>query len=439
VRWRRIKKVLDRIKGGDIMGADSKSILVIGGGISGLTAAVEAAEVGYDVTLIEKNPYLGGRVARANQYFPKLCSPYCGLEINFRRVKSNPKIKVYTLAEVENISGNEGNYDVTINITPSMVNNNCTACGKCAEVCPVERSNDFNLGLDKTKAAYLPYSFAYPMKYVIDKEVCLGSECAKCVSACEYDAIDLGMQAEKIDINAGSIVLSTGWEPYDATKLDNLGFGKHSNVITNVMMERLASPDGPTQGKIIRPSDGKEVSSIAFVQCAGSRDENHLPYCSGVCCMGSLKQVTYIKEQNLDTKVFIFYIDIRAPGILEDFYNRVQVYEDLSLIKGKVAKIEEDTQSKDLTVEADDTASGTKASETVEMVVLATGIVPSALGTELPGGIIRDDYGFLNSETSGVYAAGCSKRPADVGDSVRDATGAALKAIQSIVKGAANG
>lgn len=421
------------------MGEDSKSILVIGGGISGLTAAVEAAEVGYDVTLIEKNPYLGGRVARANQYFPKLCSPYCGLEINFRRVKSNPKIKVYTLAEIENISGNEGNYDVTINVAPSMVNNNCTACGKCAEVCPVERSNDFNLGLDKTKAAYLPYSLAYPMKYVIDKEVCLGSECAKCVSACEYDAIDLGMQAEKIDINAGSIVLSTGWEPYDATKLDNLGFGKHSNVITNVMMERLASPDGPTQGKIVRPSDGKEVSSIAFVQCAGSRDENHLPYCSGVCCLGSLKQVTYIKEQNPDTKVFIFYIDIRAPGILEDFYNRVQVYEDLSLTKGKVAKIEEDAQSKDLTVEADDTESGTKASEKVEMVVLATGIVPSALGTDLPGGIIRDDYGFLNSETSGVYAAGCSKRPTDVGDSVRDATGAALKAIQSIVKGAANG
>jgi len=421
------------------MGADSKSILVVGGGISGLTTAVEAAEVGYEVSLIEKNPYLGGRVARANQYFPKLCSPYCGLEINFRRIKSNPRIKVHTLAEVENISGNEGNYDVTVNISPSLVNDNCTACGKCAEVCPVERPNDFNLGLDKTKAAYLPYSLAYPMKYVIDKEVCLGAECAKCVSVCQYDAIDLGMQAEKVDINAGSIVLTTGWEPYDATKLDNLGFGKHSNVITNVMMERLASPDGPTQGKIVRPSDGKEVSSIAFVQCAGSRDENHLPYCSGVCCLGSLKQVTYVKEQNPDTKVFIFYIDIRAPGILEEFYNKVQAYEELSLIKGKVAKIEEDSQSKDLTVEAEDTASGTKASEKVEMVVLATGIVPSALGAKLPDGISYDDYGFINSEASGVYAAGCSKRPADVADSVRDATGVALKAIQSVVKGAANG
>ncbi|MFC1994576.1 FAD-dependent oxidoreductase [Chloroflexota bacterium] len=415
------------------------TILIVGGGISGITAAVEAAEVGHEVFLIEKNPYLGGRVARANQYFPKLCSPYCGLEINFRRIRQNPRIKVFTLAELENISGKEGDYEVALSLAPSLVNNNCTACGKCIEVCPVERPNDFNFGLDKTKAIYLPHPMAFPMKYVVDREACLGVECSKCVSVCPYDAIDLGMSSRSLAMKVGAVVLATGWQPYDATRLDNLGFGKFPNVITNVMMERLAATNGPTQGRIVRPSDGKEVNNIAFVQCAGSRDENHLPYCSGVCCLGSLKQVTYVKEQNPEAKVSIFYIDIRALGALEDFYLRVQGYENLSLVKGKVAKIEEDPETRDLTVEADDTASGRKAREKVEMVVLATGIVPTTTETRIPAEITYDDYGFIASALPGIYAAGCSKRPADVATSVQDATGAALKAIQSIVRGAANG
>ncbi|MFC1861493.1 FAD-dependent oxidoreductase [Chloroflexota bacterium] len=418
---------------------NSKGILVIGGGMSGITAAVEAAEVGYDVYLVEKNPYLGGRVTRANQYFPKLCSPDCGLEINFRRIKSNPRIQVFTLAEVEKISGKEGDYKATIKLIPGMVKGSCTACNKCAEVCPVERPNEFNFGLDNTKAIYLPYAMAYPMKYVVDTGVCPGVECSKCVSACQYDAIDLAMPEQKIEINVGSVVLATGWQPYDATKIDNLGFGKYSNVITNVMMERVAAPNGPTGGKILRPSDGKEVTSVAFVQCAGSRDENYLPYCSAVCCLGSLKQVTYVKEQYPDAKVFVFYIDIRAPGILEDFYTRVQSYQGLSLIKGKVAKIEEDPQTKELTVYAEDTSSGNIVKEKVELVVLATGVVPTPLEVEMPAEIARDNYGFIASGVPGIYAAGCSKRPADVSSSVQDATGVALKAIQSSMKGGANG
>jgi quinone-modifying oxidoreductase subunit QmoA len=177
--------------------ASPKNILVVGGGISGITAAVEAAEAGYDVTLVEKDPYLGGRVARANQYFPKLCSPYCGLEINFKRIKTNPRINIYTQAEIETISGKEGAYDVTLTFLPEMVNNNCTACGKCAEVCPIERPNDFNYGLDKTRAIYLPHSLAFPTKYAIDTQACLGAQCSKCVSACPYNAIDLSKTARK--------------------------------------------------------------------------------------------------------------------------------------------------------------------------------------------------------------------------------------------------
>ncbi|MCL6612850.1 MAG: FAD-dependent oxidoreductase, partial [Peptococcaceae bacterium] len=253
----------------------NKSILVVGGGISGLTAAVEAAEVGFEVFIVEKNPYLGGKVTQINQYFPKLCPPNCGLEINFKRIRSNPAIKFFTMAEVESISGQEGNFDVTVRLNPRYINENCTACGKCAEVCPAERANDFNYGLDKTKAVYLPHEFAFPMKYVIDAGACQQG-CSKCAEVCQYKAVELDMQPRTVKLNVGAVVWATGWKPYDAEKLSYYGFGRFPNVITNVMMERLAAVNGPTGGKIVRPSDGKEISSIAFIQCAGSRDENHL-------------------------------------------------------------------------------------------------------------------------------------------------------------------
>jgi len=416
-----------------------KSILVMGGGISGITAAIEAAEVGYEVFLVESNPFLGGRVIRSNQYFPKLCPPTCGLEINFKRLKANPRVKVFTMAEVESISGKEGDYEVAVKLAPRLVNDNCTACNKCAEVCPVERPNDLNFGMDNTKAIYLPHIMAFPMKYAVDRAVCPGSECAKCVAACQYDAIDLAMPEQKLNIKVGSVVVATGWKPYDATKLETLGFGKYPNVITNVMMERLAVNDGPTGGRIVRPSDGKEISSIAFVQCAGSRDKNHLPYCSAVCCLGSLKQTTYVKERYPEAKVFIFYMDIRAFGTLEDFYLRVQEYDGVSLVRGKVARIREDSETNDLIVEAEDTLAGEKVNEKVEMVVLATGIVPSIAEKGLPTEMTFDDYGFIASGQPGIYAAGCARMPADVSTSVQTATSAALKAIQSVVAGGTNG
>jgi quinone-modifying oxidoreductase subunit QmoA len=419
------------------MGSEN-SILVVGGGISGMTSAIETAEVGYDVVLIDQGPYLGGRVSRMNRYFPKLCAPDCGLEINFRRIKMNPRIRVITQAEVASVSGSEGNYDVEVTVAPRMVNDNCTACGKCVEACPIERPNAHNYGMDTTKAIYLPSLAAFPMKYVIDAGVCQGADCAKCVAACEYNAIDLGMAEEKLTLKAGSIVLATGWKPYDASNLDNMAFGTSPNVITNVMMERLAAADGPTQGKILRPSDGKEPATIAFVQCAGSRDQNHLPYCSGVCCMGSLKQITYVKDQMPDTQVSMFYIDLRAQGYLEDFLQGVEGRDGVSLIKGKVAKISETPEGK-LKLEVEDVAEGKKISPEVEMVVLATGLVPSIAEARIPGDVTYDDYGFIVPGTAGVYGAGCSKRPLDVSSSVMDATGAALKAIQSVVAGGRNG
>ena len=413
-------------------------ILVIGGGISGITAAIEASEAGCEVVLVEKNAYLGGRVAQMNQYFPKLCPPSCGLEINLRRIRTSSRIRTLTMAEVEKISGGEGSYQVTIRQDPRRVNNKCTACGACVEPCPVERSDEYNYGMSKTKAVYLPFDMAYPMQFAIDGSVCRGAECGKCVEACPYDAIDLEMKAESIEVEVQSVIWATGWEPYDAKKIDGLGFGQYPNVITNVMMERLASLDGPTSGKIQRPSDGKEIESIAFVQCAGSRDENYQKHCSGVCCMGSLKQTRYVREQYPDAEICVFYIDIRAPGRLEDFYAAVQEDEKVELIKGKVAKITEDSAGGDLEVEAEDALSGKFVKRKVGMVVLATGIVPTDAGValELDGELEKDEHGFLTNDQplAGLLAAGCAKRPVDVAACVRDATGTALKALQSCVE-----
>ncbi len=408
----------------------SQEILVIGGGISGVTAAVEAAEVGYDVTLIEQTPYLGGRVSKMNSYFPKLCAPDCGLEINYRRIKMNPKVKVITQAEVESISGQAGDYEAAVKVTPRMVNDNCTACGKCVEACPIEIPNEFNYGMDKCKAISITNGMAFPQKYAINKEACDG--CGKCKEVCEYNAIDLDMAEETLNIKAGGIVVATGWTPYEANNLDNLAYGKAPNVIANVMLERLAALDGPTQGKILRPSDSAEPKSIAFVQCAGSRDQNHLPYCSGVCCMGSLKQINYVKEQYPDAQISMYYIDIRAMGYLEDFLCNVQEMENVSLVKGKVAKITE-VANGNLKLEVEDIAAGNKISPEVDMVVLATGLVPA----KIPGDINYDEYGFVSSENFGIVGAGCAKKPTDVSNSVMDATGATIKAIQSAVGGGA--
>ncbi|MEW5745447.1 MAG: CoB--CoM heterodisulfide reductase iron-sulfur subunit A family protein [Nitrospirota bacterium] len=402
-------------------------ILVIGGGFSGLTTAVDAAETGAEVVVIERNPYLGGRVAQLNKYFPKLCPPICGLELNFRRLKTNPLISFHTMAEVESVSGGPGDYTVTVKQHPRYVNDNCVACNACAEACPAERPNAYNFGMDTTKAAYLPFNQAFPQKYVIDGAACKG-DCGKaCQDACKYNAVDLGMQAETLTFKVSSIVVATGWNPYDANKLDILGYGSVKNVITNMMMERLASPTGPTGGKIVRPSDGKPVQNIVFVQCAGSRDENHLPFCSYICCLASLKQTTYIREQNPDSKARIFYIDIRTPGKYEKFYWKVKDDPNVTFTKGKVARITQAEGSDDVIVEAEDMQTGDKVKVKADMVVLATGMEPAGASRQI-GGLTYTDTGFSVS-TQGVHAAGCSKNPMDVARSAQDSTSAVLKAI----------
>jgi quinone-modifying oxidoreductase subunit QmoA len=415
--------------------AENKKVLVVGGGISGLTAAIEVAEAGIETVLIEKNPYLGGRVAQINKYFWKLCPPNCGLEIQFKRIKNNPGITFYTLAEVEDIKGEEGNFDVTVKLNPRYVNDKCVGCDACAQACPSYKDNEFNFGMDKTKAAYLPFEQAFPFQYVIDNKHC-SKDCMKaCLEACKYNAIDLDMKPEKINLKVGAVVLATGWNPYDMSKLDILGSGTIKNVITNMMMERLASTDGPTKGKIVRPSDGKEIKNIAFVQCAGSRDENHLPYCSYICCLASLKHAMYVREQYPDAKIQIFYIDIRTPGLYENrFYWKIKDDPKVTFTKGKVAGITEEPGTNDVIVEVEDIYAGSKIKAKFDMVILATGMEISTKGSKVGIDIPYTPDGLVDDAVlkKGVYAVGTMKSPADVARSVQDATGAAIKSIQSV-------
>ena len=411
---------------------NKKPIVVVGGGISGITAAVEAAEAGGNVVLLEKDPWLGGRVFMLHKYFPKLCSPLCGMEINFQRIRNNPKIRVVTQAEVESISGNAGNFTVRAKIKPEFINSNCTACNKCVDVCPEQRSDDFNVGMTKTKAIYFRHPMSFPTHYAIDAGACKGESCSKCVPACEYKAINLSAKEKVEEIAASSVVYATGWKPYDASKIDYYGFGKIKNVVNNIMMERIASPSGPTRGKILRPSDNKEVKNIAFVQCAGSRDRNHLPYCSAICCLASFKQATYVREMYPDSKVTIFYIDIRTPGKYDTFQQKIAADPGVNMVKGKVAKIEEDASTGDVLITAEHIFEGKKVVHKMDMVVLATGMEPNGAGTGT-GIPLHNEDGFiaLDQLNPGMFITGVAKNPTDVTNSLMDAMSTVIKTMKT--------
>ncbi len=410
--------------------AGNGAVLVVGGGISGLTAALEAAEVGNDVFLIEKNTFFGGRVAQLNQYFPKLCPPTCGLEINFKRIKDNRKIRTYTLTTVKSISGGPGNFEVQLETAPRYINSNCTACGDCAQVCTDEIDDAFNFDMKKIKAAYLPHEMAFPRRYVLAKDACSSSCLDAIKTACKYNAVELDMQPQVFTLKVSSIIWSTGWNPYDANKITNLNYNSSPAIITNMMMERLAADNGPTAGKIVRPGDGKEPTSFAFVQCAGSRDENHLEHCSYICCMATFKHISYIRAQYPDAKIFVFYIDLRTPGKYENFRDKFMADPNSSFIKGKVADIIAERDG-GVTVVAENAITGSKIHQKVDLCILATGMEP-ALGEQGKAlGVTIDGNGFIVSEPEkGMISAGCAKSAVDVYSSGQSSTAAALKAIQ---------
>ncbi len=419
------------------MDPEAKPILVIGGGIAGMTAAVEAAEVGFPVVLVEKEAYLGGRVMRSYKYFPKMCPPSCGFEINTRRIRNNPRISVHTLSTVDEITGTAGNFRARIVTHPRYVTGEVSLDDTLARGLASERPDTFNMGVGSTKALYYPHDAAFPALHVLDKDALSESDAGTLTATAPAGSIDLGMEEEELWLDVGAVILATGWRPYDATRLENLAFGEAPNVITNVMMERLAAPGGPTGGRILRPSDGEAPAKVAFVQCAGSRDENHLPYCSAVCCMASMKQTRYLREQYPDAEATIFYIDIRTVGRQENFYLELLEDENVHFVKGKVAGIKEGSSPGNLVLEVEDTIAGEKPWPEFDLVVLATGMVPNTADSPIPFNVETDEHGFMDASTDveGVFAVGCVKHPTDVSQSNKEATAAALKAIQCVKGG----
>jgi len=416
--------------------ATSQTILVIGGGISGMTAALEAAECGRQVILVEKQPMLGGRTALLYRYFPKMCHPTCGLEINLRRLRGNPNVRVMTMTEVAAVSGSRGDYTVTLKIKPRYVNEHCTACGDCGDAVSATIPNPANYGLDKIKAAYLPHGMAYPQRYVLDPSIVGTAEGEQARAACKAGAIDLAMQEETVELKAGSVIWATGWRPYDAAKIQPYGYGRIPNVITSVEFERMADPHGPTGGKLLRPADGKEAKNIAFIQCAGSRDENHLRHCSRICCMASLKQTQYVREAcGEEGKSTVYYIDIRAIDRFEDFYQNVQQDPSVCFIKSKVARIAFNAQSGNPVLHGVNTEGAHRYANEHDLVVLAVGMEPEVTGVALPDDIVLDSSNFIEgAKSGGMFGAGSAASPLDVNRSVQSATAAALRAIQVIHK-----
>ncbi|MCP4700677.1 MAG: CoB--CoM heterodisulfide reductase iron-sulfur subunit A family protein [Gammaproteobacteria bacterium] len=415
--------------------ATNQTILVVGGGISGMTAALEAAECGKSVILIEKNPSLGGRVSQLYKYFPKLCFPSCGMEINLRRLKNNRNLRVISMAQVDKVTGEAGNYSVDISISPRYVNENCTACGACSEAVEAEFDNEHNYGLNKRKGAYLPSNMAYPQRYVLDPAIIGTADAEKAKSACKYDAIDLQMQEEKLRLQAGAVIWATGWKPYDAAKIQPYGYDRIPNVITSVELERMMDPMGPTGGKILRPSDGKEAKDIAFIQCAGSRDRNYLKHCSRICCMATLKQSTYLRERYGDEgKATVYYIDIRAIDRFEDFYQKVQQDDAVHFIKSKVASITLDKESGNPVLQGVNTEGYHRYSSPHELVVLAVGMQPSVDFSKQAADLTVNEHGFIEPDPSngGMFAAGCASDALDVNRAAQHATAGALRAVQVV-------
>ena len=405
---------------------NSLPVLVVGAGIAGVTVAVETAEAGRKVLLVDREPVIGGRVIKSYHYFPKMCPPTCGMELNTRRLERSPLVNVLTGTNATAASRDNGSWKVTLRTDPAYVNERCTACGACSAVCPTKVPDSMNLGMGQVPAIRLPYPSAWPQRYVMDREAC-DDGCKKCVDACEFDAIDLDARPTEKEVEVSSVVIATGWHPYPLEKLPDLGGGRFPDVIANVNLERLASPWGPTQGKILRPSNGEPPKQVAFIQCAGSRDVNHLAYCSDVCCLASLKQANYVKEQLPEAQVTIYYIDLRTPGRNEALLERMKGTEGVQLVRGKVGKVEQGPDGA-LTLKLEDTEIRSLQEAQADLVVLATGMVPN-VDKNLPFSVQTDQDGFaLDDLPSGVTVAGVARRPQDVASSNRDATGAAARA-----------
>ena len=423
----------------------TRRALVIGGGISGIQSALDLANSGYEVILVERSPSIGGHMIQLSETFPTLDCSQCIMTPKMVEVSKHPKIKLLTYSEVQDLSGYVGNFKVKILKKPTYVDpDKCTLCGACTAVCPVSVPNEFDMGLTRRRAIYIQFPQAIPATFTLDINNCPGLlpiACGKCADICKPEAIDFDMKPEILEEEVGSIILSTGFDLYGKEEMAEYGYGKYEDVLDGLQFERLCSASGPTMGKILRPSDHKVPKEVVFIQCVGSRDpELHCAYCSKVCCMYTSKHAMLYKHNVHDGQAYIFYIDIRSGGKgYEEFVQRAIEEDGVIYLRGKVSKIFEEGDK--IRVWGTDTISGKNIEIDADMVVLAMAMRPSRGASELAKKlkIATDKDGFLaeahpklrpvESVTSGIFLAGAAQAPKDIPEAVAQASGAAVKAV----------
>ena len=435
-------------------------VLVVGAGIAGIQASLTMAQAGKEVYLVERNPTIGGHMAMFDKTFPTLDCAACILTPKMTAVKDHPNIHLYTYSDVEAVDGTVGNYHVTIRRHPRYIDEDkCVGCMECIQECMYKKAkfpNEFDQGLGMRKPIYLPFPQAVPPVPVIDPETCLYFRTGKCKETCveicgDRDAIDLHQEERVEEIDVGAIIVSTGYQIFDAARIPYYGYGRYPNVYTSLEVERLLNAAGPTDGKVVM-RNGATPKTVGIVHCVGSRDENYNAYCSRVCCMYSIKLAHLIREKT-EAEVYNFYIDVRTPGKgFEEFYHRVQE-EGGYFIRGKVGEIYADSEtngkgaSSQIIVRVEDTFLGEVRKFPVDMVVLSVGMEPRRDAEEIRRkfGISCSREGFflekhpklapVNTASDGVFLAGACQSPKDIPDTVAQADAAAGQALSLIDRG----
>lgn len=431
----------------------TKRALVIGGGIAGIQTALDIADAGFEVDIVEKKPTIGGKMTQIDKTFPTLDCAACILTPKMVDAAQNEKIHIYAYSEVEAVKGFVGNFHVTIRKKARYVNEDvCTGCGLCTEKCPQKKvPNEFNLGLDNRRAIYIPFAQAVPKVATIDPNYCTmlkTGKCGVCSKVCTAGAIDYKQKDELLEREYGAIVAATGFDPISLDKFDEFAYSKSPDVVSSLEFERLMNAAGPTGGTLLRPSDGTHPKTIVFVQCVGSRcdgGEKGKPYCSKICCMYTAKHAMLCREKYPDTDVYVFYIDVRTPGKnFDEFYRRAVEEYGVHYIKGMVGKVvPEDGKLK---VQASDLIGNQQLHIDADMVVLAAAIEPDKsarpLATMLTASMDTNDFFTeahpklrpVESPTAGVFLSGACQGPKDIPETVAQAGAAASKVIGLLCK-----
>jgi len=424
--------------------------LVIGAGIAGIQAALDIADAGYEVDLVERTPSIGGRMAQLDKTFPTLDCSACILTPKMVDVASHPRINLYTYAEVEKVDGFVGNFEVTLRQKARSVDpEKCTGCGLCYEKCPSKAPSEFDEGIAKRRAIYVPFPQAVPNIPVIDRTVCrwyLQKKCGVCKKICPADAIDFEQEDRLIEQKYGAIIVATGFDLIGLDEYGEFGYGKHPDIITSMEFERLVNASGPSGGKLARPSNGETPKNVVFIHCVGSRDKARgKPYCSKICCMYTAKHAILLKEKYPSANAYVFYIDVRTVGKeFEEFHRRAVEEFDAAYLRGIVGKVIPGGDK--LIVNGVDTLSNETVEIEADLVVLASAVVArhdaESLGRML--GIGSDQHNFfteahpklkpVETHTAGIYLAGTCQGPRDIPETVAQAGGAAAKAIGLLSK-----